>query len=319
MRLFTHLHFEEGSDDWFFGPLIARFFGGDAPFTMTEHSRREGDWELEGLLKAHAEATVLRRCDAVDAKSGTFSITRLVLRTNEDCFIVWDAPRMYVLATESQRARNVMDELVNDFFKPKRHHNKAVFNVICQQYGETASTSVPVKRPFLRKLEDFALHYGDSFVAFHKSLAARMKRLSQGVAVLRGEPGTGKTTYIRALMWQLRRTHRFYTIPLQEFTRMTASDLTSFWLGEKKEHEKQTIVMVILGEKTRRQLIEFKGTSENLAHWPESTAKPRSAKPKIDIQANGLPVVRCGTNQNPLQSPRRQNPSGTFRPPNPLA
>lgn len=162
------------------------------------------------------------------------------------------------------------------------------------------------------------LKYG-FIVAFHKSLAARMKRLSQGVAVLRGEPGTGKTTYIRALMWQLRRTHRFYTIPLQEFTRMTASDLTSFWLGEKKEHEKQTIVMVILGEKTRRQLIEFKGTSENLAHWPEATAKPHSAKPKIDIQANGLPVVRCGTNQNPLQSPRRQNPSGTFRPPNPLA
>lgn len=29
---------------------------------------------------------------------------------------------------------------------------------------------------------------------------------------------------------------------------------------------------------------------------PEATAKPRSAKPKIDIQANGLPVVRCGTN-----------------------
>ncbi|NBB79442.1 MAG: hypothetical protein GVY36_08355 [Verrucomicrobia bacterium] len=46
-------------------------------------------------------------------------------------------------------------------------------------------------------------------------------------------------------MWQLRRTHRFYTIPLQEFTRMTASDLTSFWLDEKKEHAKQTIVMVI--------------------------------------------------------------------------
>lgn len=85
-------------------------------------------------------------------------------------------------------------------------------NVICQQYGETASTSVPVKRPFLRKLEDFALHYWDSFVAFHVSLAARMKRLSQGVADLRGEPGTGKTTYIRALMWQLRRTCRFYTI-----------------------------------------------------------------------------------------------------------
>lgn len=246
MRLFKHLHFEEGSDDWFFEPVIARFFGRDMPFAMTEHSAREGEWQLERLLAEFPEAAVLRRGEAADAKQDTlFSITRLVLRTDKDCFIVWDAPRMYVLAAESERARDLMSELASDFFKPKRHRNKAVFNVICQQYGETASTSVPVKRPFLRKLEDFALHYGASFTAFHEGLVARMKRLRQGVAVLRGEPGTGKTTYIRALMWQLRRTHRFYTIPLQEFTRMTASDLTSFWLDEKKEHAKQTIVMVI--------------------------------------------------------------------------
>ncbi|NBB79436.1 MAG: AAA family ATPase, partial [Verrucomicrobia bacterium] len=245
MRLFKHLHFEEGSDDWFFEPVIARFFDRETPFAMAEHSMGDGEWELEGLLRAFPEAVVLRRGDAVDGNKGTFSINRLVLKLEADCFIVWDAPRMYILAAKSERSRALMDELMKDFFKPKRHRNKAVFNVICQQYGETASTSAPVKRPFLRKAEDFALHYGEPFTVFHESLVARMKRLRQGVAVLRGEPGTGKTTYIRALMWQLRRTHRFYTIPLQEFTRMTASDLTSFWLDEKKEHAKQTIVMVI--------------------------------------------------------------------------
>lgn len=29
---------------------------------------------------------------------------------------------------------------------------------------------------------------------------------------------------------------------------------------------------------------------------PETAAKPRPAKPKIEIQANGLPVVRCKAN-----------------------
>lgn len=29
---------------------------------------------------------------------------------------------------------------------------------------------------------------------------------------------------------------------------------------------------------------------------PQTAAKPRSAKPKIEIQANGLPVVRCKAN-----------------------
>jgi plasmid stability protein len=29
---------------------------------------------------------------------------------------------------------------------------------------------------------------------------------------------------------------------------------------------------------------------------PETAAKSRSAKPKIEIQANGLPVVRCAVN-----------------------
>ena len=245
MRLFRHLDFEEGSDDWFFEPVIARFFGSEIPFAMTEHSTRDGEWELEELVRSFPEAAVLRRSDAMDDKNGTPSINRLLLKVEGVCFILWDAPRMYVLATESGRSRDLMGELAKNFFKPKRHRNKAVFNVIFQQYGETASTSVPVKRPFLRKAEDFAIHYGEPFLVFHESLVSRMKRLRQGVAVLRGEPGTGKTTYIRALMWQLRRTHRFYTIPLQEFTRMTASDVTSFWLDEKKKHEKQTIVMVI--------------------------------------------------------------------------
>lgn len=29
---------------------------------------------------------------------------------------------------------------------------------------------------------------------------------------------------------------------------------------------------------------------------PETTPKPKPAKPKIEIQANGLPVVRCAAN-----------------------
>lgn len=245
MNLLKHLQFGEASDDWFFEPVITRFFGVEQPFSMIEHSLRDGEWDITDLVASLPESAVLRRSDSVVKEKNKRSIQRLVLKLEPDCLVIWESPCLYAMASKHADAQAVMDDLEERFFKAKKHRNKAVFNVICQEYGETASTPVPVKRPFLRKPADLDLHYGVGFLDFHEALVARMKRVRQGVAVFRGEPGTGKTTYIRALMWQLRKSHRFYTVPLQEFTRMTASDLTSFWLGEKKEHEKQTIALVI--------------------------------------------------------------------------
>jgi len=47
------------------------------------------------------------------------------------------------------------------------------------------------------------LHYGEGFVEFHKNLLDRLDKNTKGLVLLHGEPGTGKTQYIRILLKEL--------------------------------------------------------------------------------------------------------------------
>lgn len=47
------------------------------------------------------------------------------------------------------------------------------------------------------------LHYGSGFEDFHNSLLSRLGEESKGLVLLHGEPGTGKTQYIRVLLEKL--------------------------------------------------------------------------------------------------------------------
>lgn len=47
------------------------------------------------------------------------------------------------------------------------------------------------------------LHYGSGFEEFHNSLLSRLGEESKGLVLLHGEPGTGKTQYIRVLLEKL--------------------------------------------------------------------------------------------------------------------
>jgi hypothetical protein len=47
------------------------------------------------------------------------------------------------------------------------------------------------------------LHYGEGFIEFHEALLKRLTDETKGLVLLHGEPGTGKTQYIRVLLDKL--------------------------------------------------------------------------------------------------------------------
>lgn len=51
-------------------------------------------------------------------------------------------------------------------------------------------------------------HYGEGFNDFHMKLIERIKNETKGLILFHGEPGTGKTQYIRMLLDQLTRTNK---------------------------------------------------------------------------------------------------------------
>jgi hypothetical protein len=106
--------------------------------------------------------------------------------------------------------------------------------------------------------EWLALHYGATFPAWHEQFVERLREMlprGGGLTLLRGEPGTGKSTYLRFLLAQLRRTHRFYYLPANAFHLLTNPAMVEFWLQEGKDHKGRGGRVVII-EDAERLLME---------------------------------------------------------------
>jgi hypothetical protein len=58
------------------------------------------------------------------------------------------------------------------------------------------------------KINDLDLHYGEGFKEFHTQLYKKLKTDKKGLVLLHGEPGTGKTFYIRYLLQCLAKTKK---------------------------------------------------------------------------------------------------------------
>src|SRR5439155_1566604 len=61
-----------------------------------------------------------------------------------------------------------------------------------------------------------------------------LREQNGGASVFRGEPGTGKTSFIRHLIAGLHSTHRFYYLPMNAERYLASPELVEFWLHESR-------------------------------------------------------------------------------------
>jgi hypothetical protein len=121
--------------------------------------------------------------------------------------------------------------------KSKRRRDRTNFVVITSQHGFIGTREVEMISP-LRREADLILHYGEEFNQWNWEVLQQLRHRRTGVTILRGEPGTGKTTYLRYLTHKLRRTHRFYYLPLSVYPMLAAPAAVDFWMEEDAEYKR---------------------------------------------------------------------------------
>ena len=98
-------------------------------------------------------------------------------------------------------------EVVNDLFEESKKflYNQKKTTDICliyNQNGEINTQFVEIKKPKI----DFNIHYNEDFHPIHKEIVKQLnKNNTNGLYLFHGQPGTGKSTYIKFLIHQLKK------------------------------------------------------------------------------------------------------------------
>ena len=222
------------------------------------------------IFSSHTEAEPRPRPGRLEANVQCFHLPDdvYVALTREPLF----GTRLTLWAPTSVLAQQVFETLRAKYgLARKRQTTLPVFytlKAVGDEVGvQPISLPTQYRRLWQRRTQDdhtstvedrLALHYGAAFPAWHNAFVARLREIlprGGGLTLLRGEPGTGKSTYLRFLLAQLRRTHRFYYLPASAFHLLTNPAMADFWLQEGKDHFGRGGRVVIL-EDAERLLME---------------------------------------------------------------
>ena len=195
-------------------------------------------WDLEALYQEHGGGLIRARetvrPDRPEEKQG---LRAVFFRMGKGIFVSATREEMSVIGPDRESAQEVARVMREKFVQKKRGKRKAQFHLIStgtDEYGTPGwrTVTVPVPNPGLGMPGDLDLHYGEGAEEWVEQWVEALKNRQSGLTLFRGEPGTGKTTFLRHLVWRLQEGHRFYLLPSGQDAMLSRQDTVNFWVRQ---------------------------------------------------------------------------------------
>ncbi len=178
------------------------------------------------LLRSDAYLTA----DLKDAESQ--GMRRLLFRIEKDVFCLVDTDGLTVFAPTPEAAARAAKQL-NETYAKGLEDPAPQFHILSIS-GGIAARRVKLSTRTAYDEAEICLNYGADATAFEGRLVSSLQAQSGGASIFRGEPGTGKTSFIRHLIAKLHRSHRFYYLPLSAYRYLASPDMVAFWIRESE-------------------------------------------------------------------------------------
>jgi hypothetical protein len=232
--------------------LVDRHFRGRA----IHRAEDTGPFDVEKLIKKYGDKLTRSRQEYLPAPSG-FSMqlewASLCFRFDEDVFVTMmakgnsmlrsrtgeDEFKITVTSSSPQRAAEVLAEIRREFIEKSEELSPAFFIMT----GGRRAQRAPLEAKHILGSTQLALHYGEAFPAWTEEFLQNLNE--PGISILRGETGTGKTSFLRHAMCSLTKTHRFYFVPVDNFGLLASGSLTDFWKAEQRAFPSASKVLVL--------------------------------------------------------------------------
>jgi hypothetical protein len=148
-----------------------------------------------------------------------------------------------VWAPSLEQARSQLCALQARYLSRSKRKARTTTIIVLSACPDLETRAVPVRVP-VRNLKDIEMNYGTEFARWSELFVTALKSHDSGLTVLRGQPGTGKTSFVRYVCHRLRN-HRFYYVPTDLFSLLTGPKALDFWLAQNAVYEKRKKVLVI--------------------------------------------------------------------------
>lgn len=217
--------------------VIAAFAGGPM-----HECRVSGKLNLTKAVADHPQEVIRSsRLHLAGATSDRWE--EIILQFGPQEFVAADLGSATAYSPSHERAGT----LLRDFFsryEDKSEKPSGSYHLLSKEGRDISSKRVAVSSDSILSDEKLETFYADEMVAWDRDFLGRLADRQQGFALLEGEPGTGKTTYLRHLIATLRGTHRFYYIPSSGLEMVVDPEFVGFWANERSCHKEQTFAVI---------------------------------------------------------------------------
>jgi hypothetical protein len=201
----------------------------------------EGPFDLPRLARDHASA--LFRTETSLSRTGKPAIERLLITLGDGVFAFLDDLGLKVYAPTPQAAHTVA-QTFRRYVKPTAEDKPRFFVISIATEGPVAERVV-VERAAPLTDEDLRLNYGDDFPEWEQQWLSRVRKSASGLTILHGPPGTGKTSFLRALMNRLLSSTVFYYVPISEAEMLSSPRFVNFWIAQSRRHKSKLKIAIL--------------------------------------------------------------------------
>jgi len=118
--------------------------------------------------------------------------------------------------------------LLIELMAPFKLQQKSKIYMLASEYGDLSFTALPMPATDM----DLALNYGEDFLQVHEKLVTSLNNESSGLYLLYGEPGTGKSSYIKYLL-SAGINRKMAYIPVGLINKLTHPDMLPLLMSNK--------------------------------------------------------------------------------------
>lgn len=204
----------------------------------------KGEWDFDRAIAEKPE--ILFRCVRILGSGKELDKwSDLILRLGERTFLYCHTCIIIAYARTPAEAERIVREFTAAYGTKKPPVGGSFQLIRKGRYDDIGCESVDLAPETVLSEAAFALHYPAGTDAWHRGFVEKLAGRKNGLTILEGSPGTGKTSYLRHLMGQLKDTHRFYFIAPTCLKILEEPEFIGFWSSERTAYADRKLVVIL--------------------------------------------------------------------------